>query len=362
MLTLNRSRFLVALAALLAASTARTSFAQDPAPTREPVQRVAPETLVALRAKLADAPTSAAVAWGAWETAEAGARELVPDLVSALRRTLGARVDDATPFVLRAELDALIRLDARLSAEDLARVTQVGSVRTQALVLAARDTTLHANAIEAMRVGSRNEERIAIDNLLAAGVPARLVALLLPDARVRITVRVFDEGGGSGGGSHMSGTGCGSLKAPEGFPPTVIYSLRRGAAKDVPVFADGPQPIAYAREVHGEREFGVGGRSEGLDDAEHALRLLRWVAKDPDPKSFLAAQVDVRHAWKDRQHYINEVSVAIEARTKAWRALVDELVRRKLLDAKQVPAKDPIDVVVEDHRENQSVALPALVR
>lgn len=355
------ARFALVASSALVLAPAR-AFAQDPAPTREPVQRVAPEKLVALRAKLADAPTSAAVAWGAWETADAGARELVPDVVSALRRTLGARVDDATPFVLRAELDALIRLDARLGAEDLALVARVGSVRTQALVLGARDAKLHANAIEAMRAGSRNEERIAIDNLLAAGAPARLVALLLPDARVCITVRVVDEGRGSSGGSHMSGIGCGSLKAPEGFPPTVLYELRRGAAKDMPVFADGPQPIAYAREVHGEREFGIGGRSEGLDAEEHALRLLRWIAKDPDPRSVLAAHVDVAHTWKDRQHYINEVSVAIDARRKAWHALVDELVRTKLLDPKQVPTKDPIDVVVEDHRENTSVDLPSLVR
>lgn len=342
---------------LVLALPAYSSPIESPAQER----KIAPETLVALRAKLAADANSAELAWGAWETAEANARELVPDVVSALRRTLSARAEMSTSFVLRAELDALIRLDAKLTRDDVAAVLGVGSVRTQGLVLASREPKLHADALEALRPDSRNEERIAVDQLLARGAPARIVALLLPDAHVRIDVHVLDENMGFGrGGGSMSGIGCGSLKAPERFPPTAIYSLRRGGTKDQPVFADGPQPIAYAREVHGEREFGVGGTVEGVDEAEHALALLRWITGDREGKSTLASVVDVSHTWRDRQTYINEVSVAIDARKKAWNALLDALVAKGFLDAKARPAKPPIEVVVDDRRANQSVPLPPL--
>lgn len=346
---------------LLAFFSATSAHSQEPVPVREPVQRIAPETLVALRKKLAADANSAELAWGAWETAEANARELVPDVVSALRRTLSARTDKSTSFVLRAELDALIRLDAKLTRDDVAAVLSVGSVRTQGLVLASREPALHADALAALRPDSRDEERLAVDQLLARGAPARIVALLMPETHVRIEVHVLDENTGFGrGGGSMTGIGCGSLKAPEHFPPTVIYSLRRGGAKDQVVFADGPQPIAYARVVHGEREFGVGGSVEGVDAAEHALALLRWITGEREGKSTLASVVDVSHTWRDRQTYINEVSVAIDARKKAWNALLDALVAKECLDAKARPAKPPIEVVVDDRRANQSVPLPPL--
>lgn len=349
----------IALALLLVHAASCSVLADSSPPAERAGPQVDTERTIALRAKLASSD-AATRAWGAWEAGEAGARELVPDVVSALRRTLGARVDETTPFVLRAELDAFVRLEARLAAEDLVAASRVGSVRMQALVLGARDPKLHAAAIEAMRSDSRSDERIAIDNLLAAGAPARLATLLLPDAHVLIQVRVFDEGRGGGGGTFMRGIGCGSVKAPEGFPPTVLYELRRGAANDATVFADGPRPIAYRREVHAQRKFGLSRQTEPIDEAEHALRLLRWIANDREPRSFLAARVEVDHTWKDAQHYLDQVGAAVGTRKAAWRALVEQLVSAKLLEAKQVPEKDPISVVVDDRRANRSVALPPL--
>jgi hypothetical protein len=63
----------------------------------------------------------------------------VPDVVVAVRRTLAAPGDAARPFVLLALLDALIRLDAQLPAEDLAVLARLGTMRPQTLVLASRD-------------------------------------------------------------------------------------------------------------------------------------------------------------------------------------------------------------------------------
>ena len=363
MISTAMNRRLLLLLLLLLPTLAASCSSCPEAPSTElaaPPGRGA-EGFEALREKLASVE-AATRAWGAWDAGEQGARGLVPELAAALRLALGDRSDEARTFELCALLDALIRLDARIAADDLARVSRVGSLRTQALVLAARDPEAHADALVAMRAGSRWLERVAIDNLLAAGAPRRAAEFLLPAARVRIIVNVTDGHGGRGGGGRSTGIGCGSLRAPEGFPPTVLYELVDARRTSATLFADGPRPIGFERAVHHEREFGVGGHIEQLDETDHALRLLRWIVKDRAKESVLASAVTLRHSWKDRQTYLDTVGPEIEARVKAWKELVGALVEAGHLDALSVPAQDPIEVVVEDDRQDRSVDLPPLGR
>lgn len=353
----------VARTLLLVATAAPWCHAQDPARPQAPAPRASPEVLQTLRQQLQTQPPGATVACGAWVAAEASARELVPDVVAALRRTLDAPREDETPFVQLALLDALIRLEAQLPTEDLAALARVQNVRAQTLVLASRDAKRHAAALEALHADVDDLERMATDYLLAAAAPARAVALLLPEVKVRIEVSVVDPGDFESESSSFGLTSsCGSITVPEGFPPTVLYELRLGTAKDATLVADGPQPIAYRRTVRTERTFGGGSTVAPFDRSGHALRLLRYLAIRVAPQSLLSASSESTHEWQGPAAYLEELAKLQEPHQQAWRALVSALVQGKWLTAQQVPAQAPIRVVVMDRRADQSIPLPTLPR
>lgn len=356
----------LALTILLVVAASPCAHAQDPVPQQAPVPVPTLEVVRTLRQKLQTLPIGKTVAWGAWEAAETNARELVPDVVVAVRRTLAAPGDAARPFVLLALLDALIRLDAQLPAEDLAALARLGTMRPQTLVLASRDPKRHAAALEAIRAEENQFvdelERIATDNLLAVGAPARAVALLLPEVEIRIVVQVNDSEDISVSSNCSLSSACGRIDVPEGLPPTVLYELRRGAAKAPTLVADGAQPVTYLRTVRTERTFGSGVTRRPFDKADHALRLLRWIAKDVAEQSVLAASPKSWHRWQGPAPYLEEMATVLEPHRKAWRGLVDALVRGKWLTPEQVPASDPISVVVDDRRADKSIPLPTLDR
>lgn len=349
------------LLGVLASSTAR---AQDPAPepVRTAVERreLSAARLAELRAQLASSDP-AQTAWAAWESVQHHATQLVDDLKVTLRRTLAEADSPTKPFVLRAELDALVQLDAHFDALEFAAARRAGAPRTQTLVIAARDPQRHAREIERMRESSRHEERVAVDNLLAVGAPDRAVALLLPDARLELTIDVCDPDTFAGlGGSRGSSIGCGGMTAPEGFPPTVLYECVRSLRKDDVVFADGPQPVAYRRIVRSELTFGVGHHAQKFDEAEHALRLLRWIAEDRSGESLLTSTSHVRHVWTNAANYLAEVRAELERRETAWRALLERLAQVNALPREQFPSTSHVDLRVADHREDRSVELPEI--
>lgn len=348
---------------LLLVATAPWCHPQDPARPPAPAPRATPEVLQTLRQQLQTQPPGATVACGAWAAAEASARELVPDVVAALRRTLDAPRDAATPFVQLALLDALIRLEAQVPTEDLEALARIQNVRAQTLVLASRDAKRHAAALEALHADVDHLERMATDCLLAGAEPARAVALLLPEVKVRIEVSVVDPGDfESESSSFASASACGYITVPEGFPPTALYELRLGTAKDATLVADGPQPIAYRRTVRTERTFGGGSTVAPFDRAEHALRLLRYIAIRVAPQSLLSASSESTHEWQGPAAYLEELAKLQEPHRQAWHMLVAALVQGKLLTTQQVPAQAPIRVVVMDRRADQSIPLPTLPR
>lgn len=325
----------------------------------EPRQR---ERALEIRGKLASVDL-AQRAGGAWEAAEANLRELGPEIVAAARRTISEARSAERELALRAELDALIRLDSRPLPEELGALAAEPLLWTHVLVLAARDPARHAATLEKLRPDLRLEERIAADNLLAAGAPARAVALLLPEARVRIVVKVVEPGSGSDGGGQFScGTGCGTMRVPAGFPPTALYDLRLGAQEEGRIIADGPEPVSVVRLVRLEREFGFGHSSVAIDTSDHALRLLRWIALDRERESPLTARVVVRHIWRDRSTFLRAVEREIQAREQAWNALVERLVNAELMVGEQAPSRPPIEVAVEDRRLVRRAPLPWIGR
>ncbi len=358
------TRIALLAAAVLAITTARASVittvvVEDP----RPAVRTNAEQLDLLRRKLAS-DDLATRAWGAWGASEAQVRELAPDVLAALRRTLTEPPSDELACTTRALLDAAIRLDVQLSTDDLTPLGRSREWDAQVLTLASREPAAHVKLLQDLHTLGEElpERRIAADNLLAIGAPDRAVELLLPDAHVRLLVGVHDDGWpGRTFGSRV-GRACGNMEVPEGFPPTVLYTLVRGSMKDADSIADGPQPIRAYRQVHEKRKFGITRGVRPLDVNQHALDLLRWIAGDRVQESSLAAEIRIRHDWTNPADYVAKVSDEIRKRHEAWRKLVDALVARELLPAERVPKEDPIDIEVEDLRKDQRVPLPELPR
>jgi len=338
------------------------AFAQTPPPEPAPAKpsEISAELREALRAKLQSSEPAEA-AWGAWEARLWRATELVDELKAAMRRTVAEEDSPTRPFVLRAQLDALVQLGARFDAEEFAAVRKIGAVRTPALVVAARDPKVHAKEIESLRESARHEERIAVDNLLAVGAPDRATALLLPEARIELTIDVCDPDGYAGlGGSHNTSIGCGSMTAPPGFPPVALYECVVAPRTDDVVFADGPRPVAYRRIVRTESEFGLGHHASRVDPAEHALAMLRWIAKDSAAESLLEPTPRVRVVWTNADDYVADVRAELGRRTAAWNALLERLAAAGALARERFPSAAPIDLRIHDARRDRSVELPKL--
>src|SRR5262249_18915568 len=148
------------------------------------------------------------------------------------------------------------------------------------LILAARDPAVNTRLLESFDAQRVDIEWVAASNLLAEHAPHRVAPALVQQVRVEIIVSVLDPNTGSGRGGSNRTISCGGAEAPDGFPPSVVYTLneRRSGAPDA--FADGPVAIGYDREVHGAKKFGLGRQVRAIDRAEYSLRLLRWIAGD----------------------------------------------------------------------------------
>src|SRR5205085_16684 len=188
------------------------------------------------------------------------------------------------------------------------------------------------------------EWKFAADNLLAACVPARVVAQLLPEAKVRILVRVHEEGTDLDRQKGDRGVACGRLKVPKGFPPSVFYRLTRDSAKNGEMIADGPEPIAMIRKVDKGVSISFSTAIESFDESQHAISLLRWITGDRAKESQLAAEIRIDHVWTNESNYVSKVGEDVQLRRAAWRTLVDALVARELLPAERRPTADPIQV------------------
>lgn len=350
---------LVAIALVAWTGTLASSSSTWRSDDRKPEVLTDAEQLQLLRSELGSADL-ALRAWGAWGASLTQKLELAPDVLAALKRTLTEPQIDPHEFVLRALLDAAIRLDIRLSSEDLADIESRQFFTSQVLVLASRDPAIHVDLLEHVRRKSTDEVRIASDNLLAACAPARATALLLPEVAVKIVIRVYDDQSQLPVDSMTTGVGCGTMKVPRGFPSTVLYRLVSGTQKGAQMIADGPEPIAVVRTPHKSLRIRFSSARSRFNESAHALGLLRWITGDRAEDSPLTAEIRIDHPWTSGSNYVTKVGEDIQLRRAAWRTLLGALVARELLAVERVPTSDPITILVEDLRKDQSVPLPDL--
>jgi hypothetical protein len=335
-------------------SLAQASLAQA-APAQTPED---PAALERCRAQL-ESDVPARIAHGAFDAGEARLASLAPLVATTLTRVVALPKSNEKPFVLRALLDALIRLDGRARPADLAALAGAYPLFSQALVLVGRAPSENVAFLERWYGETRNTHWVAVANLLASAAPAKACERLLPEARIEIQFVVHDADTYRGRSrSSTNGIGCGSMDAPDGFPPTVLYELEPASDRFRNVVAPGPRPIAYVREVHAEKSFGVGQTQKPVERVEYAIELLRWIAGDRATSSKLAHRITIDVPWTDGQRYVARVEAELQLRRKLWSQMLARLASLELVSPELARAAAPIQVEIDDQRAEPRVELP----
>jgi len=300
-------------------------------------------------------------AWAAWNAAEAGRTEAVPELLVLLDRS--AALGGAEGGWARSSLlDALIRLDAAPKWERLEPL--LANDRTAVLLLTARRPRVYREGLLACMDRGFGWEWIAACNLLTRLKAPGLAGRLLDGLPVGLTLRVVDAGTGPRGcigiGGGAGGRGCGRVLVQPGWPPRVFYTLTDRPAEGSRLVAPGPVPVYVRRTVIVDRG-GIGGATA-------------WPWRQPQLRyEALAALLDTHvdqlplhresHReifWNGAVRYATAVAAARASVERDFADLVARLRVRGLLTAAEARGLAPaIETGVRDLRGDKSVPLPA---
>ena len=311
------------------------------------------------------AKDSAKIAWAAYSAGKQRVRELAPDL----RRVLGTlekrvQTDPKVKFAARSVLDALVRIDAKVPAAELA--PWMNRFDVMALILAGREPEHNAGLLLQIVEGYYWDKLWqAACNLLLTAVPAMVMPKLLDQASVTLNVVVVSDDEGWIAFMASCCCGGGSMQRPAGFPPTALYSLHAGTPDRSVLLADGPQAISYLRSERAGREFGIGSCSTTVDRPDYALRCLAALAGYGPQERPLQSVMSTEVEWSTVAALRETVAQETALIRAEYRELLEELARRKLLPkARAAHLTLSLRIEVEDERddEDKSIPLPSLSR
>jgi hypothetical protein len=308
------------------------------------------------------------VAWGAYLSGKHGVKEAVP-LLAAHLRPGPLHEGEHGRFVIRAILDALIRLDALVPGDLLVPHLRGRSPRCTFILLAREPGKNRAVLSDYFDRCSKDREYYGIialagGNLLCRQKAPGFAARMLGRMKTRLEIRVHDELGenaGVGGGGLRGGCADGRVDMPEGFPPYALYDLvpERGDARRL--VADGPRPVFYARKERGGRRIGHG-------SIVHSFRVpdvtREWLADMAGVKAealHLPTSTGWDLAWESAEAFTATAVKFRDRYVERYWSLVRRLVARSALTLKEAKAfVPPVTLTVKDKRADQSVPLPAI--
>ena len=305
------------------------------------------------------AADAAGRAWGAYEAARTRATGHDAHLVRMLADP-GPFDPMAKRIIRQHVLDALIRCNVKVPAATLLPHRRL--FPTHALIIASRDPVTHHRVIHDQFMGSRSDVNwVAAGGILVARRAPGVAATLLSKLSIDISISVTDGSptwrSSGGGGSSI---GCGSLTAPDGFPPLVTWKLRRGrAVKNAVSVTEGRHPINAHRHVHDGKSIGTSSHSR-LEQREKIRRdwILDLLGDDATEVN-LELQRGFSIDWTN--------AAACKAAVRLHRAAVREdcaeVVRRLhrkalLTDEERERAFPRVTLKVHDDREDKSSPLP----
>lgn len=312
-------------------------------------------------ARLLQSSASRARAWGAYLAGRYGLREQTAALRALLEKESSG--DWEGGLVHRAALDALIRLDAEVSAETLRPHLRVAT--DEAIILLARDPAKNSEALlELFEEPAASARWLAAGNLLLEAKARGFAPRLLKELEIHARVWVYDgEAGGHGeSGGYGCGSGGGSYHAPEGFPPISFYTLTSEPSRGAVVVAPGPRPVYYVRSLAPNSCPDCDCDIPGERDARRLEYLAGLVGSATDWLGFAASpSYDiVCRTTKECRAELAHVRHQIE---QPYAALLERLVAERRLTAEESETLPPdITFRLSDVRDDKSSPLPKTLR
>lgn len=312
-------------------------------------------------ARLLNSEVSSERAWGAYLAGLHGLREQAEALRAVLERESSGGWEDS--LVQRAALDALIRLDAEVSAETLR--AHLRDSTDEAIILLARDPVKNSAALlELFEEQTPAARWLAAGNLLLEAKARGFAPRLLSELKIHARVWVYDgEAGGHGGnGGYGCGSGGGSYHAPEGFPPVGFYTLTSEPTRGAVVVAPGPRTVYYVRSLVPNHCPECDCDAPAERDArrlEYLAGLLGGAADWLGFESRPSFDIVCRNTKECRAELAN-LRRQIE---QPYAALVERLVAEGHLTAAEAETLPPdITFLLSDVREDKSSPLPTTLR
>lgn len=291
---------------------------------------------------------------------------LLPTLVTAASRLPWTTARHGRR-VVKHLFDALIRLDGTLPMEVLERYDASPYTSTEVLILAARSgeaahPLLRRVLSRALRDGKTDAAGIAAGNLLATAGDAQLAPLVLPHVRPRVYLSVRDQDDWEGRSIGIgAGTACARCTTPEGFPRAVWYTLSlSGLAWQRSLVAKGPvNSVWYRRHEAKSRAYFGCTQDRNLDATAIGLGWIATLLGTTPEQLPVTSRYFRAHRWESREGFVAYVAGVRGEVRRAIDALLDTMVRGKLLASGQRrEARIAVHFEVEDRRHDRRVPLP----
>ena len=308
--------------------------------------------------------------WGAYLVGKHGFTNHIPALERILEpQPFGSSLERS--LMLRAALDALIRLRARPDPETL--LPHFEAFPDEVLVLFSRAPKRYKAQLSALLDRSLPDVRwMAISNLLAEVRAPGFAASLLTGLRVTAVVQVYGGGGGygagGGGGSSLDRAPRNHMgdKTPVDYPSPSAYGLAQShnVVRDAVVMAPGPYPV-FSRRINSVPGARMVLPTTSLEisprrDRER-LRYLAALLYLPLAVLPLQASQKLTIDWLGPAPFLRDVTSFRQQVHAAHAELLGQLIQAGVLTLEEA-AEIPLDLEIEvnDIRGARSEPLPRI--
>lgn len=275
--------------------------------------------------------------------ARSGHDEYVPEL-----RRLLAWSDDR---VKEQALDALIRLKARVSAEDLSSMPPL--LRTQVIILAMR--TISSSMLMSLLAENPLHDATWValnESLIQANAKGTYWQQLLREWSLHVMIYVVDPGKTPVLESQTKGAHCGDSfgELRSGFPPRATYGLFINPEPGDTVLLARPKPVYYRRASN------PAGCDIQIDRNDYRGEFIAFGAN-----VYLSEKTYYRYdiPWIGVQSYTAAVDRLRKNVLADYRRVLDGLVTHGLIPPEDAALRPHILVGITDQRSNKAHDLPA---
>ncbi len=313
-----------------------------------------------------------AAAWAAWQAGRSGWREAIPPIERRLGRQAYLAPEERTWELNQVLLDALVRMQARVSGALVLRHRDAHRDVVALLLARSGDAAAQLTLLQdAERSYFADLAAQAVGNALASHAAPGFAAHLLGALTFERTVRVYTPlppGGRRPGDGYLSGSlrepPRGRQEALPDYPPIGIWEMQADASPRAERVGTGPIPLWVRRVAWTTRYRDVGGGHRSAQSWAVCRRAwLAQLANVPADTLGLPATALLKHDYYGPASFralLRREHVALMKRL--WE-IVERLVGREAITIPEAGAIEPrIEWVILDSRTAKQVPLPPLPR